>query len=472
VYDTSRSPFPPSVLRYAGLAGAVLLVLASLTVRHRWTAIPLWLAGTLVVAAAWLLLGRRLDTVRPRWLLVTGALWAVPLLLSRPLASNDVYAYACQGSLVRAGIDPYAHGVNALPCPWIGHMGPLWRGTPSPYGPLWLVITGGAASTGSLSAAVAVLRIVALAGLALLGLTGYRLAVRLGVDPLRAAWLALLNPLVLVHALSGAHNDALMAGLLVAALLVATARGRPVPVALGVGVLVALAVGVKATALVALPFLVLLAARDRSWWTLVRTGLVTLAGLAGGYAVLWATTGYGLGWVPALKNATPLIIEWTSVPTGVGLAIGRTLKALGLTEIGRHAVGGVRAVGVLVLLVALVGIWLWARRRDSQREIVLATGVAMAAEVVLMPVAFPWYALAPVAMLGYGLADDRVRWWVGVVTVPLALLILPSGNGLASMYKVPGGILDSAIVLAALVLGVRYLRRRRGVPVTEPVAQP
>ena len=42
-----------------------------------------------------------------------------------------------------------------------------------------------------------------------------------GVDPAVATWLGLLSPLVAVHAISGAHNDALLAGLVVAALAVA-----------------------------------------------------------------------------------------------------------------------------------------------------------------------------------------------------------------------------------------------------------
>src|SRR5205814_4862608 len=105
-------------------------------------------------------------------------------------------------------------------------------------------------------------------------------------------WLALVNPLVLVHGLSGAHNDALMAGLLVLALAVALVPGPPLPLAVGVGAVAGLAVGVKATALVALPFLVLVVARDRGWWPVLRTGAAALGGLVASYGALWALTGY------------------------------------------------------------------------------------------------------------------------------------------------------------------------------------
>src|SRR6266545_2033001 len=109
--------------------------------------------------------GRRLAGVRLSWLLVTAALWALPVLVSGPLESRDVYSYACQGSLVVHGIDPYAHGPASLPCPWLSHVTPLWRSAHSPYGPLWLMVSGAGAATGRLALAVAVLRVAALAGM-------------------------------------------------------------------------------------------------------------------------------------------------------------------------------------------------------------------------------------------------------------------------------------------------------------------
>src|SRR2546427_6291891 len=81
----------PATLRYVGLAGTVLLALAAAEAGHKLIAEPAWLAGSLLLGGAWLLLGRRLDGVRLRWLLVTAALWALPLLISAPLASRDLY---------------------------------------------------------------------------------------------------------------------------------------------------------------------------------------------------------------------------------------------------------------------------------------------------------------------------------------------------------------------------------------------
>ena len=461
----SRSPLALSVLRYSGLGGSLLLALASVAVRHRLTALPLWFAGTVVLAGAWLLLGRRLTGVPLRWLLVTGVLWALPVLLCPPLESKDVYAYACQGSLVNAGIDPYTHGVSALPCPWLAQISPMWRPTPSPYGPLWLLISGGAASTGSLTAAVWVFRLVALVGIGLVGWAGHRVAVALGADPVRAAWFVLLSPLVLIHAVSGAHNDALMAGLMMAALAVAMPGALPgeryPQRALGSGALIGLALAVKATSLVLLPFAVLLLVRDRRWWPILRTGLLATVGGAVSYGALWALTGYGFGWVNALRNSTPLIVESTSIPTGIGLVAAHGLKLAGRPDVGAGVIALVRTVGLALLAAAVTGLWLWAWRRPEPRRVMLATALAVTAEILLGPVVFPWYAVSALAVLGYGLVDDRIRYRLGFLVAPAALLILPSGNGLAAIYRRQGGVLDLLLVLAALGYGLWYLRRRR-----------
>ena len=75
-------------------------------------------------------------------------------------------------------------GVASLPCPWLSEVPRIWRGTASPYGPLWLAIAGGIAAPRNLFVAVALFRLVALAGLALAGGAGHRLARTLGADPL------------------------------------------------------------------------------------------------------------------------------------------------------------------------------------------------------------------------------------------------------------------------------------------------
>jgi alpha-1,6-mannosyltransferase len=458
-----------AVLRILGFVGACALAVSS------WVpgpaAIPLWLAGTLGLGLAFLVVGVRAGRTGARALLATGLLWALPLLASAPLGSRDAYAYACQGELVGHGIDPYTAGVAQLPCRWLDSVPTLWWHTPAPYGPLWLVLSGGAAagSGGHLWLAVALLRLVALAGVGLLGWAGWRLARALEVDPRPAGWLALAGPLVLVHAVSGAHNDALLAGLVMAALAVAAgpaaarsaadraAAGR-VATALAAGGLLGLAVAVKVTALVAAPFVVLLVARDQRWWPIVRAALLGAVGLVAGYAVVALPSGYRLGFVPALSNTSHLV-QWTSLPTGVGMTLGYLARAAGHRSLADPALAAVRIVGLTVLAGLLIGIWWWARQRaDRPRSTVLAAGLAIAAATVLAPVAFPWYALTVLAVLAYGVATDRVRYRLGLLAVGLALLTLPDGTGVAALTKLPGALLDTALAVWLIVAAVRRAR--------------
>src|SRR5207244_2311483 len=70
-----------------------------------------------------------------------------------------------------------------------------------------------------------------------------------GVDEAKAIWIGLLNPLIFLHFVSAAHNDALMVGLLIAGIALAMEK-KPIPAL----VLVSLAGAVKAPALLGLPF--------------------------------------------------------------------------------------------------------------------------------------------------------------------------------------------------------------------------
>ena len=65
-----------------------------------------------------------------------------------------MYAYACQGASFAGGISPYAQGVSALPCPWLDSVSYIWRDTPAPYGPLFVLVAAAVVKVaGSLTAA-------------------------------------------------------------------------------------------------------------------------------------------------------------------------------------------------------------------------------------------------------------------------------------------------------------------------------
>jgi hypothetical protein len=425
-----------------------------------WLGLAACAAGLVLLSGSWWRLGR--TRVTPPWLLATAGLWAVPLLLAPPLASRDVYAYACQGALWNAGADPYSAGAADGGCPWVDAVPAIWQHSPTPYGPLAVSLSAAAAATGNLLVAIGVLRLIAVAGVVLVAVYGDRLARACGTDPAAARWLAVLSPLVLLHAVSGAHNDALVAGLIVTALAVATAARTPY--VLGAGVLLGLAVAVKVTALVAVPFVVLLAVRDGGPKAIARAA----AGVVGAAAIAFGTlslgTGLGTGWVGALRD-TGSLVQWTSPPTGLGMAVGYLLRAAGAPGAYDEAVAVARIVGLVAF--AAIGVALvwraYARVRagapDATRTVVAACGAALAAAALLFPVFYPWYAIAPLAVLASATTDPRVRAWLAGAAVALSFLILPDGLGLAVLTKVPGALLDAVAVAATLVF---VLRRRRG----------
>ena len=264
------------VSRWTGLVGSLLLALsaflggalpdASLRTNpvriwqgpHGPLILAAWLVGTALMAWAWWSLRDRVPSTR--WALVTSGLWILPMLITPPLGSRDVYAYSCQGASYAAGISPYEHGVSALPCQWLDTISYIWRDTPAPYGPLFVVIAGAiVTAANSLIGSIALFRALAVVGVALTACSLPVLARRCGVPAERALWLALGSPIVAVHLISGAHNDAMMVGLLTAGLAVVAVRpGRPLPLLAG-GVLLGLAAGIKVTALVVVPFAALAA---------------------------------------------------------------------------------------------------------------------------------------------------------------------------------------------------------------------
>jgi hypothetical protein len=469
----------PERLRLAGLAASALLAAGAygagaLVYRDPgaglrgpgapgttfWLGFAACVTGLGLLSLVWWRLGRVGAT--PRWLLVTGGLWALPLLAAPPLASRDVYAYACQGWTWVHGNDPYTTGAAPGGCPWVDAVPEIWQGTGAPYGPLAIALSGSAAAPGHLLVAVGLLRLVALAGGLLIAVYGGRLATAIGADPAMARWLGVLSPLVAVHLVSGAHNDALMAGLTVAALAVAVTKKPAVA-----GLLLGLAIAVKATALIALPFAILLAAPGKS--KKPRTALATTAAATVTFAALTLATGLDLGWIGALDSSGDLV-QWTSLPTGLGMVVGYLLRVVGVPEAYEEAVLVARLVGLAAF--AVIGVAMLRRAHHAinkpqdvqQREIVLACGTTLAAFAVLSPVFYPWYALLPLAVLSIAVTDPRTRTALAATAVVLAFLVLPNGLGLAVLTKLPGALVDVALVVAAAVL----IRRRRAASAARP----
>ena len=113
-----------------------------------------------------------------------------------------------------------------LPGPFADQAAWLWRYTTAMYPPLSLEMFHGLVvlvGNNPYYSAMA-MRIPALLGVALIAYFLPRLAVRMGADPQMTAWFSTINPLIIIDFVGGAHNDALMMGLVVLALWLALSQ--------------------------------------------------------------------------------------------------------------------------------------------------------------------------------------------------------------------------------------------------------
>ncbi|MDR7325811.1 MULTISPECIES: polyprenol phosphomannose-dependent alpha 1,6 mannosyltransferase MptB [Catenuloplanes] len=455
------------VPRWLGFAGAVMLALGGTTAgalpyqqaadRAGMVGVGLVVAyaGLALLVVAWWRLGA--ENPAARSMQITLGLWAAPLVVAPPLFSRDVYSYLAQGRMFAQGMDVYLYGPSSLGGPLAAEVPGIWQHTPAPYGPLFLAVAAVVTTlTGThVIAGVFGMRLVAVAGVALMAFAVPVLARRLGVSPGAALWLGVLNPLVLTHLVAGAHNDALMLGLLGAGLAVMVSR-RPGAVWPMLGVaLVTLAALVKAPAALALPFCALLWAQraqrtpaERERWPIMaflRTAPLTVLVAAAAAIVVHALAGTGVGWILALDTPT-VVHNWMSMSTTAGALTAQLLDAIG-SGVAHHAVPFWRGVGLAAAVGC--GLLVWVRARVLGP--VYAVGLGLLAVVLLGPVVHPWYLLWGVLLVAAGAphaVDSPVRRWVALGSSLLAVLVVPTG-GPTSAVDVAVGLTGGAVVLVA-----------------------
>jgi hypothetical protein len=211
------------------------------------------------------------DRLSPRvaW---TGIVLAVMLFCLTPLFfSSDAFGYLFYDRLgLLHGLNPYLTPPVSVPhdavFPYV-----YWRSATTPYGPLFTLASYPLALLSPPAALWLLKGLTGAAAIALAWLVS-RAASRRNLDPIRAALLVGLNPVLLFYAVSGSHND-LEATLLVAAAILLALGGLEGRAAAS---LVA-AAAVKLTAGLALPFLVLGARHPRN----ALRGAAIAAGVAG-----------------------------------------------------------------------------------------------------------------------------------------------------------------------------------------------
>jgi hypothetical protein len=334
-------------------------------------------AAYLAVLAAAPALGRRV--VWGTVLALVAGFAVAPVLLS-----HDVYSYVDYARLaVRHGLDPYVHPPLAAPAdPAYPHV--TWTEATSAYGPLFTLATYPLAWL-PLWAAVAAAK--AAAALSVLGIAALvsRLAAWRGVEPLRAVAFVALNPLVLVHVVGGAHNDA-AAMLLGTVALAAVLGGRE---AAGGAALLA-AAATKLSAGFIAPFALIGARRPRR----------LLAGALAAAAVVCAAAWLAFGW------------DWLH---GLGLAgenqdrTSHMSIPITVARLGGLDAGAVRLAAAVLFAAALAWLLAWTWRGGDW---VRAAGWAGFGLLLASSWLLPWYLLWPLPLAA--VSRDR----------PLQLLVL------------------------------------------------
>ena len=407
--------------------------------------------GLILLTRVWFGLLRRLSHHRGipvKKIVGVVVIWAIPLLLAPPLFSRDVYSYAGQGEMVSHHINPYVYGTGVLgSTPFSTLPDAVWTNTPSPYGPTFLSVDGvlNDVSGHGFLADLLLLRLLEVASLALAVCALPSLARSAGRDPAQAVLLGVGCPLVLTTLLSGAHNDAMMVGLLLAGLAV----GRRFGTVPGV-VLCALAAGVKSPAALGVLFLGWAwagpgATLSRRIAHAVGAGAIALVTLQ----VVSMVSGIGWGW---LRNAAAADKSFTIV-TPIDLVsrvVADVASAVNLhiSELGARSVFG--AIGLLCA--AAIGTWLLTRSpRDG---LVRNVGLSLLVVALLGPILWSWYVLWGIMVLA-AVASGRLRSaiivictfevFVGVATLHSVVQTLVHAGLLATLVL-------AAVLLAAVIV--------------------
>jgi alpha-1,6-mannosyltransferase len=383
------------------------------------TGIDLGGIGVTVVIAAmfasYLLAVRSSGRLSPRLVLGTIAALHALMLLAPVLFSTDVFSYQFYGRIGQVyHANAYLAGPYALyQDPLYHYIGSNWIKAPTVYGPLFTALSDPLAPL-SIPANVFVYKaIAAVSSLAVVALVWNAARLR-GINPVKAAVLVGLNPLVVVYGVGGGHNDLLMlVPMLAGVVLLLQRRGR-----MGAGSLV-VGAGIKLTAGLLLPFA--LAGARGPLLSTRRRDLLIGAGIATALLGIFTAILFGAG--PLHLPATIETVQgkgsnWQSIPGFIG------------TRLGLGAVGHPTAL-ILGGLFAVVLAWLLWRVWRGKLDWIAGAGWASLALLVTAASLLPWYVawLMPLAALG----RDRRLWkaslvLTGVMVCFQLLAYIPHGS--------------------------------------------
>jgi hypothetical protein len=417
----------------------------------------LFYLSLLLMVVAWLGVGReaRRGTLTTGRACIVLAAWGIPLLLGPPLFSRDLYSYIGQGLLAHRGFDPYTVGPVALgKGPLLWSVASVWRATPAPYGPLFVVITRGLAAVfgTSLVAEVIALRVLELVGVGLMVFSLPRLARILDTDPGMALWLGVLSPLALYSFIASGHNDALMLGLLVTGVTLALER-RPL---LGV-FLCALAATIKSPAAAGIVFIVAhqfgTVTGSRRWGVVAKAALVSTITAV----VVTEASGFGWRWAGPSALRIPTELRILATPTvSLGVFVFHILRLVDLPVTQYSCV----TVTQWVCGAAALGTVAWLIVRAPKLDLVRTLGIALLVLVLAGPTLWPWYLTWGIALLASTTAQRSKALAAGAALAMFS--VGPSGTPML------GGVDYIVVALACIAGGWWLVRDRRWMGIVAP----
>ena len=376
------------------------------------SSVLLW-GGVALMLMAWLWLGRRVvdRTATEYTMVATTGFWLAPLLLSVPVFSRDTYSYLAQGALLRDGFDPYVVGPIDNPNSLLDNVSPIWTTTTAPYGPAFILVAKFVTMLvgNDVVAGTMLLRLCMLPGLALLIWAAPRVARHVGANGAAALWICVLNPLVIIHLMGGVHNEMLMVGLMMAGIAL-TFGGHHV---WGV-TLIAVAVAVKATAGLALPFMVWVWTRhlrDRRGYSPAKAFAAATAASVLIFVAVFAVLSLAGRRRSGLADRARRFGEDHQLADGAdrGGEPDQRRSAASFCPVNFYAVLEVtRIIGIAIIAISLPLLW-W-RFRHTDRDALIGIALVMGVVVLFVPAALPWYytwPLAVISALAQSPAGDR-----------------------------------------------------------------
>lgn len=342
--------------------------------------------GALLLTLMWLNVEHENHT--PRELTRFALSASLPSLLVPPLFSRDVYSYIAQGQLQLSGFNPYEVGISELNN-WFNYgTDPMWAQTTTPYGAAYLLIEKFSAwATSEIYLSMIILRAINILAfiVSIYGLN--RLAKLHGISTNFAVWLAVLNPITILHLVNAVHNDSVMIAGLIWAFVFAHQK-RLVLASLTL----VLAIAIKPIAIIALPFLAISYEPLPDTYTRIKnwaiSGSLTLFGL---YA-LGASTNTGFGWLNSLSTPGE-VVNLAAPITLFGELFSKFTSLFGF-DTSNEITLTMRILGLMLCAVYII------KQSFSLKEVsgTRRAALALTCMILLSPVIFPWYFLWPLAL--------------------------------------------------------------------------